>query len=120
MAVQAAYPGYSSPNPDAVGNFHGNRLVYIGWDAHLMFPFAAALPLPPSMPFAALGAEVLPQAFGAHPDFERIDWDAVRWLRDGAAFTPDPNATLEQNGIGHKCLLRLVTPGLDGIGGSGF
>ncbi|PHV05565.1 phenol hydroxylase [Janthinobacterium sp. BJB412] len=120
MAVQAAYPGYSSPTPDAVANFHGKQLVYIGWDGHLMFPFAAAFPLPPAMPFAAVSAELLPSVYSAHPDFARIDWSAVRWLRDGAPFTPDPAKTLEQNGIGHKCLLRLITPGLNGVGDTGF
>ncbi len=120
MTVQAAYPDYSSHLPDAVANFHGNQLVYIGWDEHLMFPFATAFPLPPQMPFAALRDELLPSVYAVHPDFARIDWTAAQWLRDGVAFTPDPLKNLEQNGIGHKCLLRLVTPGLNGIGNSGF
>jgi phenol hydroxylase P4 protein len=120
MAVKAAYEGYTGPNADAVGNFHGNQLVYVGWDEHLMFPFAAAFPLPPAMPFAALVKEVLPSAYSLHPEFEKIDWDRVEWLLDGERFTPAMDKSLGENGIGHKSLLRLRTPGLDGIAHVGF
>jgi len=33
---------------------------------------------------------------------------------------PDRNKSLAENGIGHKDLIRLTTPGLDGIAGSGY
>ena len=120
MAVQAAYPNYAGPIRDAVENFHGNQVVFIGWDEHMMFPFANAFPLPPAMPFGALVKELLPVAYGVHPDFAKIDWDKCEWLLDGAALNPDPAKSLAENGIGHKSLLRLVTPGLNGIGGIGF
>jgi phenol hydroxylase P4 protein len=120
MAVQAAYENYTGKVADAVENFHGNQVVYIGWDEHMMFPFAAAFPLPPQMPFKALVGELLPSVYGVHPDFASIDWNAVEWSLDGAPFTPNLDKSLGQNGIGHKCLLRLATPGLNGIGGIGF
>ena len=50
MAVKAAYDNYTGPNRDAVENFHGNQLVYIAWDEHMMFPCAGVFPLPPQMP----------------------------------------------------------------------
>lgn len=120
MAVQAAYEDYTGPVADAVGNFHGNQVVYIGWDEHLMFPFAAAFPLPPQMPFAALVKDLLPSVYAVHPDFARIDWSKAIWLLDGEPFTPDMAKGLGENGIGHKSLLRLATPGLNGIGNMGF
>lgn len=120
MAVQALYENYTGQVADAVANFHGNQVIYIGWDDHMMFPFAAAFPLPPGMPFGALAAEVLPSVYAAHPDFAQIDWRRVEWSLDGAPFTPDPDKSLAGNGIGHKSLLRLATPGLHGIGNSGF
>lgn len=120
MAVQALYENYTGRVADAVSHFHGNQLVYVGWDDHMMYPFAAVFPLPPSMPFAALVGEVLPSAYAAHPDFAQIDWDRATWSLDGAPFTPDMDKSLSENGIGHKSLLRLSTPGLHGIGNSGF
>ena len=120
MAVIAAYQDYQGPIADAVENFHGNQLVYVGWDQHMMFPFAAAFPLPPGMPFVALIKELLPSVYSVHPDFEKIDWQAVQWLLDGRTFSPDSDKSLAENGIGHKSLLRLVTPGLNGIGNVGF
>ena len=65
MAMTAVYGNYDGPIADAVENFHGNQLVYVAWDQHLMFPVAAALPLPPQMPFGALVKEVLPSLYAA-------------------------------------------------------
>jgi phenol/toluene 2-monooxygenase (NADH) P4/A4 len=120
MSVQAIYENYSGPIRDKVENYHGNQLVYVGWDEHMMFPFAATFPLPPQMPFDALLKEVLPPAYGVHPDFAKIEWATAQWRLDGAPFVPDLEKSLAENGIGHKSLLRLATPGLTGIAGTGF
>jgi phenol hydroxylase P4 protein len=120
MAVQALYENYTGAVADAPTHFHGNQVVYVGWDEHLMFPFAAAFPLPPGMPFSALQRELLPSVFAVHPDFAKIDWSCAEWMLDGERFAPDPGKSLAENGIGHKSLLRLATPGLHGIGNTGF
>ena len=120
MAVQALYENYGGPVRDKVENFHGMQLVYVGWDEHMMFPFAATFPLPPQMPFGALLKDVLPAAYGVHPDFAQIDWAAAQWQLDGKSFVPDQEKSLADNGIGHKSLLRFATPGLSGIAGTGF
>ena len=99
---------------DRVENFHGNQVVYVHWEDHLMFHAAMAFPLPPAMPFGALVQEVLPTYYGMHPDFAQIDWSAVRWTVDGAQFTPALDKSLKVNGVGHKSLIRFWTPGLDG------
>ena len=119
MPVTALKPGYEGQNLDAVENFHGNQLVYLHWEKHLMFCAALAFPLPPEMPFAALVGELIPQFYGAHPDFEKIDWSEVRWTLDGEDFVPDMDASLGEQGVGHKSLIRFWTPGLDGLGESG-
>jgi phenol hydroxylase P4 protein len=120
MAVIAAYENYTGTNADAVGNFHGNQVVYIGWDEHMMFPFAAAFPLPPAMPFAALVSELLPSVYSVHPDFAKIEWERTEWSLDGERFTPDMDKSLAENGVGHKSLIRFASPGLNGIGNTGF
>jgi len=111
--------GYVDKTADAIEYFHGNQLVYIGWDKHLMFCSANAYPFPPDMPFGALVSEVLPGIHGCHPDFENIDWDKVEWTLDGKPLKPDMEKSLKNNGVGHKSLLSFRTPGLDGYKGSG-
>ncbi len=119
MSVVALKPGYEDHIEirDRRENFHGNQVVYLHWEEHLMFCAAFAFPFPPAMPFGALIQEIIPTFYGAHPDFEKIDWDQVRWQIDGKDVTPDPEKSLEDNGIGHKSLIRFWTPGLNGVGG---
>ncbi len=104
---------------DGVENFHGNQMVIIGWDQHLMISSPMAFPLPPDMPFGAFKSEVMPAAFGPHPEWGQIDWSTVQWMLDGEDFTPDMDASLKDNGVGHKSVIRFQTPGLNGIAGSG-
>ncbi len=119
MPVVALNEGYTGTNMDALENFHGNQLVYLHWEKHLSFCAALAFPLPPQMPFGAILGEIIPEFYGPHPDFEKIDWAAVTWELDGKPFTPDPEKSLEDQGIGHKSLIRFWTPGLDGRNGGG-
>lgn len=93
-------------------------LLYIGWEDHLMFPAPVCLPLPADMPFGAIGQAVLPGVYGYHPDWARIDWSKVEWLKSGKPFNPDPAKSLAENGLRHKDVIRLRTPGLNGIRGS--
>lgn len=119
MGVVALKPGYEDHIEirDRVENFHGNQLVYLHWEEHLMFCAALAFPFPPDMPFGAVIGEIIPTFYGMHPDFEKIDWSTVRWQIDGREVTPDPEKSLKDNGIGHKSMIRFWTPGLTGVGG---
>lgn len=119
MPVIALAPDYTGEVRDRVENFHGKQLVYFGWDRHMLFCSPFTLPLPPEMPFKVLVDEVLAPLLAAHPEGKAIDWNTATWLRSNEAFTPDMQASLAENGLGHKSLLRLQTPGLTGIGGSG-
>ena len=118
MPVTSLNPGYTGENKDAVENFHGNTVVYLHWEDHLSFCAALAFPLPPVMPFGAIVGELIPQFYGPHPDFEKIDWAQVTWELDGEPFTPDLEKGIGEQGIGHKSLLRFWTPGLTGFRGS--
>ncbi len=119
MAV-AAISEYKFPSKDSVDKFHGNQLLFVGWDKHLMFYGTAAYPLPPSMKFSDLFVGPLAQSYGAHPDFAKIDWSKVTWLNGNKPFKPDYDKSLAENGLGHKDCLRFQTPGLDGLFGIGF
>ncbi len=47
MAVAAIVPDYRGERLDAVENFHGNQILYLAWDHHLMICAPVALPVPP-------------------------------------------------------------------------
>lgn len=95
-------------------NFHGNIVTYWHWEKHLIFCAAIALPFPPDMRFGDVIEKVFPDAYGAHPEFEKIDWGQVEWTLNGDPFTPDFEKSLEENGFDHKSMARFWTPGLDG------
>ena len=111
--------GYVNINKDSAENFHGNHVVYIHWDKHNLYTCAGAFPLPPDTPFNVLTEEILPDFYFAHPDYKHLDWDKTEWLLDDEVFHPEPDKSLKENGVGHKSLLRFITPELKGIKGSG-
>ncbi len=118
MPVVALKPGYSAPAADTEDKFHGNRLLYILWDEHLLFCSPLCIPVPPAMPFGALVRDLLPTLYGTHPDFAQIDWERTQWFDSGKPFKPDFGRSLADNGLVHKSSIRFRTPQLRGIGGS--
>lgn len=120
MSVIAIRPGYHGDMKDTVDKFHGNQLLNIGWDQHLMYATPSCIPVPPQMPFGALVEKVLPGLYGQHPQFAQIDWARVQWTRSGEPFEPAMDRSLADNGLGHKALLRFRTPGLEGLAGASF
>lgn len=118
MAVNAL-KDYPLRVADSADKFHGAQMLFVGWDKHLMFcaPFGWALP--PTFRFGDLIEGIFPGTFGAHPDFAKIDWSKVIWLKSGQPWTPDFDKSLGENGLRHKDSLRFQTPGLNGIKGSG-
>lgn len=118
MSVVALKPGYTGEIKDRVENFHGQQLLYIGWEDHLMYCAPMCFPISGQTPFAALTAEIIPGLYPAHPDTARVDWSKVEWFNSGVRFTPDPSKSLLANGLGHKAILRFRTPGLKGLNGS--
>lgn len=118
MAV-TAIGNYVGKKADRLENYHGNLLVIIGWDKHLMVCAPMAFPLPPSMPFGAIIQNVMPMAFDQHPEYEQIDWSTAQWSLNGDQFSPDFEKSLTDNGIDHKSVIRFATPELKGIGGTG-
>lgn len=119
MAVSAIVDDYTGEHLDRLENFHGNQVVYVGWDHHLMFCAPVAFAVPPDTPFSKLLDEMLPGAYSQHPDFAQVNWDEVHWHLNGEAFEPQRDLSLIEQGVDHKSILRFATPGLDGIQGSG-
>lgn len=118
MAVRAVKPYRFAPR-DTVDKFPA-PLLFIGWDDHMMFVAPICVPVPADTPFQALIDKILPDAYGMHPDFAKIDWSRVEWFRSGQPVRPEMTKRLKENGIGHKDVIRFRTPGLEGIGGACF
>ncbi|NVK43564.1 MAG: phenol hydroxylase [Oceanospirillaceae bacterium] len=119
MPIQAITPDYHGEVRDRLENFHGNQLVYVGWDRHLLFCSAVAFPLAPDTRFAQLRDEAMAGVFGLHPEWAQVDWGRVSWLLDGEPFEPMLDRPLNEQGIGHKSLLRMQTPDLKGFQSAG-
>ncbi|WP_207000392.1 phenol hydroxylase subunit P4 [Trinickia mobilis] len=118
MSVIALKAGYAGEIKDREENFHGNQLLFVGWEDHLMFCAPHCIPVAPTTPFNVLASELLPAMYSIHPDWQKVDLRQAEWFRSGQAFTPDFDKTLRDNGLGHKAVIRFRTPGLTGIGGS--
>jgi len=67
MAVNALYD-YQYPAADTQDKFHGNQLLYVGWDDHFLFAAPLAFALPPSTKFSELVGNTLKFAFGRPRD----------------------------------------------------
>ena len=118
MPVNAITSDYTGTARDAVENFHGNQVVYVCWERHLLFACPFAFLLTADTPFRDLRDQHMAAAYGMHPQWAEIDWDQAVWTKGGKPFVPELDKTFEEQGIGHKTNLRFSTPGLDGILGA--
>lgn len=119
MSVNALYDYKFEPR-DKVENFNGMQLLYVLWADHLLFCAPFALLVSPDMSFDALISDVLKPATSAHPDSAKADFLNAEWKLNGEPFTPDAKTSLQSQGIDHKSMLTVSTPGLDGIAGVGY
>ena len=112
-----AIGAYEFTSHDTAAHF-ADSLLYIGWDEHMIFAAPLSVPLSLSTTFDALIQNILPALYGQHPEFKKINWSKVQWFRSAEMFTPRLQGTLAEQGFAHKSVLRLRTPGLEGIRGS--
>jgi phenol hydroxylase P4 protein len=117
MAVKAL-KNYQFTSADSVDKFHGNQLIYVGWDNHLMFCAPLAYCVPPSTLFKDFCEKMLSHSYQYHPDWKSVDFSKVVWLKSGKAWSPSMDKTFSELGLQHKDVLRFQTPGLDGINGT--
>ena len=116
MAV-AAIKEYTFAPKDSPDKFPA-PLLYVGWEDHLMFCAPFCVPFPPTLGFGDMVKGPFGGIFGAHPDFEKVDWDKAEWFKSGQAWKPDYSKSLAENGLKHKDVIRFRTPGLTGLKGS--
>ncbi len=115
MAVKSTKPYVGVPR-DRVANFLGNQIVYFSWDHHLLFGASFQLVLPQGMTIRQVIEGPLTALLAPDPDAAKIDWSMATWLKSNKPWVPDLDRSLVENGIVHKELLRLLTPGLNSLG----
>lgn len=115
MSVKAKYADYQGSVRDRVENFHGNQLVYVMWERHLLFATPLTFLANPAMSFADFLDEVLHPALSPHPESQDMDLKGAKWRLDGEDLQPNLEKSLADNGIDHKSLLRLITPRLSDL-----
>ena len=71
------------------------------------------------MTFRALIEEILKPAT-ADPESAKADFLNAEWLLNDELFTPNADATLKDQGIDHKSMLTVTTPGLKGMANAGY
>lgn len=116
MSVQALKPGYKGKVRDDVSHFHGQTLLFVYWEDHLLFCAPAALLVNPDDSVADL-IEVLKQALGYDPVAAQLSLENIDWYRSGdyasdERWPIDNEKTLAENGLTHKTLIRMRTPSL--------
>jgi phenol/toluene 2-monooxygenase (NADH) P4/A4 len=100
--------------PDQVQHFV-SPLLNISWNDHLMFAAPTCLPVPSYLRFSDFVSDLLPGLYGQHPDFSQIDWARVQWSKNNEFWIPKADKSLWENGVRHKDLVCLKTPGLTGV-----
>jgi len=117
MPVKSIAEHYTGDARDRLENFHGNQLVYVGWDKHLMFAAPFTFLVSPELTFGEFFNNVVAPAFDLHPKWRDVNISAIQWLLNGSAFEPILDASLHSLSIDHKSLLRMNTPSVPGYKG---
>jgi phenol hydroxylase P4 protein len=96
---------YDFPSADRAENFGDDQLVYVHWEGNLALCAAATFRAPKAMPWSDFCAQMVDPWAGSDPDYDPAA--PKRWRHFEDHFTPDPQATLSDLGIGHKSLLAF-------------
>jgi phenol/toluene 2-monooxygenase (NADH) P4/A4 len=96
-------------------HYFASPLLNIAWNDHLMFAAPLCIPVPSYLRFGEFLNSVLPSLFGQHPDFTKIDWSRAQWSKNNEFWIPKSDKSLWDNGVRHKDVVCLKTPGLTGI-----
>lgn len=116
----AAIKEYVGVPLDTVANFHGNQLLYVCWDGHLMYAAPFIFGPAPTMKFIDVLKQLVESVIKDHPDTPRIDWLKTEWEKGDRPWRPDFDKSIAENGLVHKEYLRFRTPGLTGYRGLGI
>jgi phenol hydroxylase P4 protein len=119
MAVKAISEYTAVPN-DLVENFNGMQLLYVHWLNHNMFCAPFTLLVSPDETLPEVFASHIQPATAPHPESEKIEYAKIKWELNGEPFEPNQTDSLLAQGIDHKSMLKMTTPGLNGLYNASF
>lgn len=114
MAVKAISE-YTAVPSDLVENFNGMQLLYVHWQNHIMFCAPFALLVSPDATLPEVFASHIQPAIAPHPESAKVKYDDIQWTLNGESYEPSQSDTLLAQGIDHKSMLTMTTPGLNGL-----
>ena len=97
---------YKFPSKSRQELYGDDQLVHVWWKGNLWFVSAGCFRFPKAMPWGDF-IGVLKGYYTADPDFVPDSLDSVQWVIDDQEVTPDPSASMEANGVGHKSLVQF-------------
>lgn len=105
MSVRAITADYEFEAKDRQAVYGDDVLVHVNWENNLLFVAAACFRAPKAMTWADFKAQMIDPWASADPDYDPAT--PSDWRVNGTPFTPDPDATLESTGVGHKGLFKF-------------
>ena len=100
---------------DHAGIYGDNQIVYFCWEGHLLFAAPYITFVPGNTRFGDYLEQTIAPLMSPDPDAASVDWAKAEWFDGPYPITPDFNASLEANGIGHKHKIIMKTPGLNSL-----
>jgi phenol hydroxylase P4 protein len=100
---------YDFPSRSAQELYGDDQLVHVWYDGNPWFVAAACFRAPKAMPFGDFWASMVVPYHQEDPDWSD-SWTPADfvWAVDEAPFEPDPDASLEALGVGHKSVVRMA------------
>ena len=100
---------YSFPSKSRQELYGDDQLVHVWWRDNPWFCAAVTHRAPKAMSFGDFWAQMVAPWAAGDPDFaESKGWADFAWTLSGAPFTPDPDKSLAEQGVGHKDVLSMA------------
>lgn len=106
---------YKFPSRDREEIYGGSQIVYFCWERHMLFAAPFITFVGGDMKLGNYLETVIKPLLNQDPDAPQVEWAKAQWSNGPNAFTPDFEASLEANGIGHKAKIIMATPGLNSL-----
>lgn len=106
---------YKIPPRDHAGIYGDKQLVYFCWEGHLLFAAPYISFVSGDLPLGEFLEQTIAPLMAPDPDAGAVEWEKAEWFNGPNRFTPNFDASLEANGIGHKHKIIMKTPGLNSL-----
>ncbi|MCB0905736.1 MAG: hypothetical protein KDB63_01295 [Nocardioidaceae bacterium] len=106
MAVKAI-GDYKFPSRSRQELYGDDQLVHVWWKDNPWFCAAACFRAPKAMTWGDFWNALVVPFMEEDPDFD--PGRVYSWAIEGREFEPDPSATLEAQGVFHKCVISMST-----------